>query len=123
MKLNTFWLLVEPVTMNSQTFSREYLQNIPEQRKQQLVDSIVQGFIHQLQNSAAEGKTSYLYEMSMGKGSFAYSNPTRPVITDDELVQRFQKKFPDCKVTYEEVWVDSGRDTKTLKKGIQIDWS
>ena len=51
------------------------------------------------------------------------SYPPAPVLTDAEIIAGFFERFPGCKVYYEEVWVESGTDTKTLKKGIVIDWS
>jgi hypothetical protein len=43
--------------------------------------------------------------------------------TDEDVVAAFQAIFPDCKVTYEEQWVGTGRYTQVLKTGIMIDWS
>ncbi len=107
--------------MSIRTYSREYLQAIPQERKKQLVDRIIQGFINDIHTAAAVGMTSYRYVRPTAMGVNSY--PPDPVLTDAELVAGFFERFPGCKVYYEEVWVESGTDTKTLKKGIVIDWS
>jgi hypothetical protein len=107
--------------MNSQTFSRAFLQSIPEQRKQQHIDMIIQGFLGQLQNEAAAGKTFYMY--AFDERSIVRQHPPLPVITNDDLISAFQRKFPDCYVSYEERWIDINPNNRVLKKGIVIDWS
>ena len=97
------------------TLSRSYLQGIPEQRKQQSIDHIIHGFMRELLNVAEAGKTSYMYSLN------AVGQP--PVITNDDLVSAFQKKFPECDVSYQETWVDDNPHNRVLKKGIVIDWS
>lgn len=110
-----------------QTFSRSFLQGIPEQRKQQHINQIIQWFIHELQNAAAAGKTSYMYSLdqrhAVAAVGLGQSNPPPPVTTNDDLVSAFQKKFPDCDVSYQETWVDVNPHNRVLKKGIVIDWS
>lgn len=124
--------------MSSPTLSRSYLQGIPEQRKQQRIDYIIQGFMHELLKVAEAGKTSYMYSLdnrhgvahAAGGASVAaavvaaqQSGPQPPVITNDDLVSAFQKKFPECDVSYQETWVDVTPHNRILKKGIVIDWS
>ncbi len=107
--------------MSVRTYSREYLQAIPQERKKQQVDRIIQGFINDIHTAAAVGLTSYRYvrpTTTVGK-----SYPPDPVLTDAEIIAGFYERFPGCKVYYEEVWVESAINTKTLKKGIVIDWS
>jgi hypothetical protein len=108
--------------MSLQVFSREYLQSIPEQRKQSQIDGIVSQFRQQLIDAAGQGKTSYMYNRSDTRGH-SHCHPSSPALTDAEIIAGFFTRFPGCKIYYEEAWVESGRDTKTLKKGIVIDWS
>jgi hypothetical protein len=108
--------------MNSQTYSRDYLQSIPQQRKEQAMDGLVQGIIQNIRTAAAVGMTSYRY-VKPERDSGVRSYPPAPVLTDDEIIAGFAARFPGCKVFYEETWVEVGRDTKKLKKGIVIDWS
>ena len=49
--------------------------------------------------------------------------PQTPVITNDDLISAFQKKFLECDVSYQESWVDINSNNRVLKKGIIIDWS
>ena len=110
------WLLS---TMSTQTFSRAFLQSAPEREKQRILEErrrysegIVNVFIQDLQKLAIEGKTRYVYTQ----------NPPPPLTTDD-LIAAFQRKFPDCDVSYQETWVDLTATNRVLKKGIVIDWS
>jgi hypothetical protein len=105
--------------MSTQTFSRSFLQAAPEREKQRIIeqrrhytDSIVNGFVNDLQKIAIEGKTRYVYTQ----------NPPQ-TFTHEDLVAAFQRKFPDCDVSYEETWVDVTATNRVLKKGIVIDWS
>ena len=109
--------------MNSQVFSRSYLQNKPEQDKQFRINSIIQKFILHLQNDAKMGKTSYFYDTEQRVRSMATSYPPPLPLTIDELLEGFRAKFPDCLVSYQENWVDVGANMRHFKKGILIDWS
>ena len=86
------------------------------------MDSIVRTILNDIHTAAAVGGTSYRYVRPSGPGS-GMIHPPDPVLTDAEIVAGFFTRFPGCKIYYEEAWVDSGRDTRTLKKGIVIDWS
>lgn len=108
--------------MSLQTYSRDYLQAIPQQRKEQAVDDIVRTIISDIRTAAAVGGTSYRYVRPDSRGG-VHCDPLAPVLTDAEIIAGFFARFPGCKVFYEEAWVESARDTKTLKKGIVIDWS
>jgi hypothetical protein len=108
--------------MNSvQVFSREYLQGLPEQRKQDQIDNIVQSFRQEIINVAAAGKTSYMYVRPDSR-KVAHCHPPLPVLTNEDLIAGFQTRFPGCKVSYEESWVKTATDTQVLKSGIVIDW-
>ena len=99
--------------MNPQTFSRSFLQQMPELHKQKLIDTIIQGFIQYLQNAAAAGRTSYTFEI----------DGISPTITNDDLVAAFRVKFPDCKISYQDKMEKASLFQKVLKKTIVIDWS
>jgi hypothetical protein len=98
--------LVEPDHMSVQTYSRDYLQAVPQQKKKEQMDKIVQEIIGDIHTAAAAGGTSYRYVRESS------------ALTDAEIVAGFFERFPGCKVYYEEA-VDH---TKRLKKGIVIDW-
>ena len=86
------------------------------------MDGIVQMIINDIRTAAAVGMTSYRY-VKKEKAVSVNSYPPAPVLTDEEMIAGFAARFPGCKVFYEETWVEVGRDTKKLQKGIVIDWS
>ena len=120
--------------MQPQVLSREYLQSLPDKRKQQEVEAIIQTFWQSLYQAAENGHTSYFFDMTnmrkvtpdltykqvLGK---AGNQATQTTLTNDEIVKRFQQKFTGCSVKYAEEWIDSNSSRKTLKRGITIDWS
>jgi len=106
--------------MSSQVLSREYLQSIPAQRRQAHINTIIHSHIQQIQNVAAEGKTSYTYFPNNRR---EYHLGYQQAVTTEELIAAFQQKFPGCKVSYEEKWVNTTPATKVLTTGIVIDWS
>ena len=120
--------------------SRSFLQGLPELRKQQQADQIVQGVSGYIQMAATAGYTSYTYEHTphrpnphaaiqvqggqvQGGNASGQVQSVAPVITDEDLVAAFKRKYPDCAVSYEETWVDVTPQNRILKKGIRIDWS
>jgi hypothetical protein len=138
----------EPVVL-----TREYLQGLPEanrlkkikeeeDRKAKTVTAIVEYFRGSVLDAASKEKTSYLVEGSKieelrninpnqclsNNNTDWFRHQLRQTIftnkfTDEDVVAAFQAIFPDCKVTYEEQWVETGRDTRVRKAGIVIDWS
>ena len=106
--------------MSSETFSRSYLKGLPEQRKQQYIESLLtRRIVGDVIVTAESGLTSYMYEPTPGRG---YNPPHLP-ITHEDYIAAFQRKFPECTVSYQEIWMNTGANTKNLKKGIVIDWS
>jgi hypothetical protein len=104
----------------TRTYSREFLKSMPEQVKQQQIERIVDGFIGQVQNAAASGKTSYLYVRDTQGVNI---QPLLKLPTDADLIAGFFTRFPGCNIYYDESWVETNSSTRTLKKGIMIDWS
>ena len=130
------------IATSSETFSRSYLQGLPEERKQKHIDNMLQKYIHEIKHSAGIGKTSYTFDQTRisqdrnqrgvvegegvrlnrpGRGD--ENIPSAPVVTNEDLIAAFQKRFPDCDVSYQETWVDVNPHNRVLKKGILIDWS
>jgi hypothetical protein len=116
-----------------QTYSREFLQSLPDKKKQQEIDVMINTFKQFLQQAAENGQTSYFFDMTnMRKvtpdptlkhmrANVAIHSQTS--MTNEEIVMRFQTAFPDCSVRYGEEWMESNASTKVLKRGITIDWS
>lgn len=110
--------------MDPQIFSKAYLQKMPVQSKMDAIDRIIMGFMPELKRDAVQGKTSYMY-VENNHYRQNYSIPEIKISKDD-LINRFQEKFPDCLVFYEEGWIDHCKgktEMKILRKGIVIDWS
>jgi alanine racemase len=101
--------------------TRAFLQGLPEQRKRGAADATIAHHVTYIQDSAALGKTSYMFEPD--NRSHNVYHQTNPNLTADDLVAAFQRKFPDCTVSYQETWVDVNATNRVLKRGIVIDWS
>jgi len=117
------------------TYSREYLQSLPEKKKREEVDAIIRGFITTLRRGAELGETSYFFDMSNMR-KVAHSDPRQKrqtitydqqsqstTMTNEEIAERFQAAFPGCSVKYDEQWVETNASTKVFKRGITIEWS
>lgn len=107
-----------------QTFDRAYLQNLAGLRRQQQIEQWINISLHPvIDAAAADGKTSYLLNgMPQIHDRGKVGSPPIP-FTSEELVEVIQKKYPGCDVSYKEGWVDTNPSTRTLQKGIVIDWS
>ena len=115
--------------MSSKTISRASLKGLPEQQKMGQIDAIVNAISGKIQIIATSGKTSYMYELGINKVAqeevdITFNQPYRmTLITNDELIAGFKRKFPDCDISYKEAWIEVKPNNKVLKKGILIDWS
>ena len=100
--------------MSNKIYSRAYLQNVPAEWKQGHFDNFINQFQDDLVNVASTGKTSYNVDMTV---------LDRPPIsfTENELIDAIQKRFPDCKVTWEKEWF--ARNGGGWVRIIVIDWS
>jgi len=110
--------------MNNKVYSRDYLRGVPEERKQQKIEQIINQFGLEVVNAAAAHNTSYMVDMNLTHQNDSMClAPPPPKFTNAELIAAIQKRYPDCKVNYEEKWVETGRNTRVRKTGIVIDWS
>ena len=120
------------------TYSREFLQSLPEKKKYQEIKVMISTFSQLLLQNAENGQTSYFFDMSNirrispsdintkqgGKQGGGIYNPIpATTMANEEIAQRFQAAFPDCSVKYDEQWVETNASTKVFKRGITIDWS
>jgi len=112
--------------MPEQMYSRAYLRELPERRRKQEVDAMIQTFIFELNNHACKGITHYFFDMTnmrhiteltmYEKANKVYHSSI------EELVDEFKIRFPGCGIYYREQWVNTSSTTSRLKKGIYIDW-
>jgi hypothetical protein len=108
--------------MNNKVYSREYLRGVPEERKQQKIEQIINQFGLEVVNAAAAHNTSYMVDINRTRQNDCLTPPP-PKFTNAELIAAIQKRFPGCVVKYDEQWVETGRNTQVRKAGIVIDWS
>lgn len=115
---------ISKMSENSETFSRNYLQDLPEmirkQTIQQAINQITGRVASQVYTNARHGKKTYMYDPTNQQYGL---NPNQPTVGNDDLVAAFQKKFPGCNVSFQETWIETRQGVKELKKGILIDWS
>lgn len=114
--------------MSTHTISRMFLQAqaTPETHKQNYIENYIIGkFISELLGAAKIGKTRYIYTHPPPSAFCGSSirTPPPPKLTNEDLIAAFQRKFPDCDISYQEIWDDIDATTRILKKGIVIDWS
>lgn len=125
------------------TFSREYLQNLPAQKRQELADTIAQDSLQRVLEVATFGQTSYLVNLEQDSrgvrrhfldvgaqvqqqirhGAISVSTLHTYNLSQDDIIAAFHRKFPGCQISYEETWTDVSPTSRVLKKGILIDWS
>jgi len=101
--------------------SREYLQSIPllerQAEKEQFFETIYRSTSHGVVREAKAEKTFYVFDW------YNYMHPRNPKFTlptTEEMINYFESKFPECKITKEEMLVQHLGSTKTV---IVIDWS
>jgi len=107
--------------------SRAYLQSLPAQTKREQIQQILNHVSGIVKNEAISGKTSYLYnlknpQIEQYKKTLVH-HPHLPVIDDSDFLPVLQEMFPDCTISYQEVWVDITATNKVLTKGFLVDWS
>jgi hypothetical protein len=109
------------------SMSRAYLQGLPAKLKREQIKQLLNDVSGSVKNQAICGKTSYLYNLKTPQFEqytiSVVNNPHLPVILDSDFIPVLQEMFPDCTISYQEVWVDKTPRNKVLTKGILIDWS
>ena len=135
--------------MAQQTFSREYLQGIPNKNKKNTINQIIQQHIAAIQQAANTGKSSYTvcltnpqttqilgnyynilipnehrqYIDKFGRHKTSNLEDLNSLISRNEYIDEFKIKFPGCDISYEEAWLDVNQTTRVLNHNIIIDWS
>lgn len=109
----------------SSIWSREQLQALPEKHRLDAIARAVEQFHHAIISTAKSGIRFYLVDMKhMPRNqSGVKSFPAEYIPTVDDMVEGFKSKFPECDVTYTEIWEEVRPGVKEQKKGILIDWS
>ena len=114
--------------MESNTFSRAYLQSLPSENKKIIIKEYLKFFVRQIIEDATTGKTSYtmpIYEASNNPHlvNNKYKIVRPDIATIDDIMEELKKIFPKCDVSYQEGWSETSPTTRSLKKSILINWS
>ena len=139
--------------MSAQSYSRQYLQGLPEAHRRQMIENDVFHLFLQMEQrlkaAALRGETRYLHDMSqwaqqqyqrrladhqqrVGQAAnfskaeaqlLQQKGPDPPEPPSDELLAGLKEKFPDCALSFQEDWVETRQGVRELKKGILVDWS
>jgi hypothetical protein len=111
-------------------YSRFYLRGIPEelrqQRKKQMIKTLLSNIVGNVVNAATNEKTSYMAEDRLYLSYYSQVDHApigRITLTNEEIIAALKEKFPDCGISFQETWADTAHNTRTLQKGILIDWS
>ena len=110
-----------------QTFSREFLLSAYEKNRTDTKIRAITDFIERTWRAvvieAQRGKTQCLIEIRSDRKTGWNDDQYMP--TNDDLIEGFRLKFPDCVVRYGETWESSSRNPNQMNKksGIIIDWS
>jgi hypothetical protein len=105
--------------------TREYLQNLPIQRRKEHVAQFCQQYRQAILNHAANGHTNYIItsDTNHKKGLISNAQWMNTPPSTEEIIEFLKEKFPDSKISYEEQWQDVAPGRRELKKGILVDWS
>ena len=139
--------------MSTQSYSRQYLRELPEAHRRQILQGDVFRLFQQMEQrlkaAALKGETRYLHDMSpwmeqqyqqrrvehqqrVGQAAnfskaeaqlLQQKGPDPPEPPSEELLAGLKEKFPDCAVSFQEDWVETRQGVRELKKGILVDWS
>lgn len=111
--------------MNSQKYSREYLINLPIEMRRHHIENACRDKVQYVLAAARQGKTQCLIPfpetprgIAIGSSHLYQQPPSK-----EEMIDYFTEVFPDCRITYEEKWIEVTPGRKELKNGIQIDWN
>jgi hypothetical protein len=110
-------ILQEVILGNQKSFSRAYLQTLPEVTICTKLDSFVSQFKMEFLTKAREGYTSHEIELDLCKLKRGiHSPPNIRCIVEEDVVAAFLRLFTGCTVTWKET-------TKEDCKLFQVDWS
>jgi hypothetical protein len=108
----------------SKTFTREYLQSLPAQKRAEGIALYADRIVAKILDAAEKGKTGFIYEEKHYRHyvqGWAHRVPVVP--TMEELTIALQERFPDCKVELQEFWIDVRPGVREQRCQIVIDWT
>ncbi len=109
------------------TFSREYLQELPEKHRISTIMNEVAFLSQPIVQYATAGRKSYMVDVGKYTKPLVMNTSIHELVgykvTIEDLVEGFKSRFPGCRVEYTEIWEDTKPGIKQQKSGILIDWS
>jgi hypothetical protein len=113
--------------MSTQVYSRDALLALPAEMRKGFLSNFIQRFMHTILDAARNGKTSIVLtteeHMRNHLNNRNIPRPYESPPTMDEIREALLEVFPDCTITYEEKWVQTGPASQVMKKGLTVDWS
>ena len=109
----------------AQSYTRSYLQGLQSEsiRRKQQLEYVIAAHHPFLEKAARDGEKFYVaYVQDMPQPNRGRDDPSI-FLTEKELIEGFQKVYPDCALAFREVWVDVTPTTRALKRGVVVDWS
>lgn len=117
-----YMILILHFTMEfKSTLSRAQLQDAPDKRRRQAIVNYCDQLYQPVLEAANLGKTSYLHTPL--KGTTAGCYPHSYIPTPEDIMEGLNLKFPDCKITLFDDWVDVRPGVRERRTGYLIDWS
>lgn len=107
------------------SYTRSYLQGLQTEsiRRKELLEYYIAAHHPYLEKAARDGKKFYFAEiLDMPQPNRGRDDPSI-FLTKEELINGFQKVYPDCALAFKEVWTDITPTTRALKRGVIVDWS
>ena len=109
----------------AQTYTRLYLQGLQTEsiRRKELLEYYIAAHHPFLEKAARDGKKFYFAEIQdMPQPNRGRDDPSI-FLTKEELIEGFQKVYPDSCLAFREVWTDITPTTRALKRGVIVDWT
>jgi|688.fasta_scaffold1201772_2 hypothetical protein len=104
------------------TLSRAQLQDLPAKRRRQAIVTYCDALYQPVYQAATLGKTSYLHVLTPAM-AVAGTKPTHYIPTPEDILEGLTLKFPDCKISLFDDWVDVRPGVREQRSGILVDWS
>lgn len=108
--------------MHRETFTRAYLNGLPEENRKSLIDTfIIKPHIFPIKKAAIDGMKTYVYyeDNHIDNRNLKELGP----ITQEDIIDGFKRVFPDCNISYKIAVTEHIPGLKISQGAIIIDWS
>jgi hypothetical protein len=107
------------------SYTRSYLQGLQTEslRRKELLDYFIAAHHPFLEKAARDGKKFYFAEIQDMPQPNRWPGDPSIILTEKELIEGFQKVYPDSCLAFREVWTDITPTTRALKRGVIVDWT